>query len=1289
MTAINRWILSVLDIGPDIERCQYRVVNIWYNQNYTVFGVNPNPGGQAPGDSNIVTLHDLGNGTIALQCGGGYNAFASMRDDYEYQVQFQAPYSAAWITAIGGDEILQVIPTGDGYFALYSPTFSRYVTVDSGPDTAASNCYPLRGTTGDIRHAARFTAAGQSSPSVFDFVRVGKNAAGLSFAGTNLSNVDLSGGNDLTGCDFRRVVQGSLSGCVLDGVKLQHASFAGLRLGGLSISNADCTQAEFSGCDFTSFVQRTPLPVLAGADLTGAVIPEGNSWSGSNMPGAVLAEATLTGCDLSGAATNLTGANFSGVGVTLFGPAYQGGGIDGYNLTDPADRIIAYDCNSTGNLDHLVCYRPGTGIIFILRKNSDGTFHPVYQSGVPANGIGGSGGCNLSDPNDRIIAYDFAGTGNLDHLVCYRPGARMIWIIEKKTDSQNNITFDPVWYSTSGIDGCDLSNPNDRIIAFDYYGTGHLDHLVCYRVGTGNIWILEKETDQNNNVTFTHVFSSTSGIGGYLLGSLADRIIAFDGDSTPGQPKLNYLVCYRPGRGALFVIQKNSDGTFGNVYAQGDPGNGIGGYTLAVPSDQVLAFDYEGTGHLDHLVCYRPGTGNIWILKKEIDQNNNMTFTSVYRRFGIGGYDLAVLDDRIIAYDYAGTGRLDHLVCYRPGAGTIWVMQSRQARPASLERCNLAGANLSTADLTGLDLTATPPSLTGANLSGTQLAGAKLDGVNLTGANLAGTNFTGTDLTEVTFSFPLIRSTDPNNPTIFANCTLPYAVIKLNWSCLDLTAAAITGLPTDLTGLNAVGLRRPKGDFTGFVLDGANFANATLDGAEFKGAKLRQKPSFANAGLTGAHFIAADLEQASFKGAALGGIKSTQAADFSSAYISNCDFTQANAYGVNFSEAMLIGDNMLKTATNLQESRFDNAYLPYADFTGASLQGANFDGACMVNCVLANADLTPAEEGAVAASLTGTCLQGVNFTGTKLGGVDLVNAAITNGNGQIQVRYYDQDGNLYPPEACPPESISWQAMSFPSEASFSDATVCPNGGTYRSNTQHGLSLAQMMQAQTPPPPQWTPRTAGQLSTTTALSSNNNPSANGQPVTFQAQVSPGSGGTGVPTGKVNFMEGSNSLGSASLVSGIADFAISSLAEGTHTIQAAYQGDNNFAPSQSAPLTQTVAMNFVTPTVDLTVNGSSAGATVSVGDTVTFVARIHAAADCPWPTGSITISDRSGNNYGTADDTKDPNSNDGLATIKNSGVAAGSYTLLAVYGGDGGNYYNGAQSNTVSLEVKPKG
>jgi hypothetical protein len=89
----------------------------------------------------------------------------------------------------------------------------------------------------------------------------------------------------------------------------------------------------------------------------------------------------------------------------------------------------------------------------------------------------------------------------------------------------------------------------------------------------------------------------------------------------------------------------------------------------------------------------------------------------------------------------------------------------------------------------------------------------------------------------------------------------------------------------------------------------------------------------------------------------------------------------------------------------------------------------------------------------------------------------------------------------------------------------------------------------------------------------------------------------------------------------------------------------------------------------------------------------MARIHAAACPPSPNGSITISDSKNGaiQYGSALITKDPDSNDGLATITNDGIAAAAvpYILVAPYGGDNeGKYYNGAQSNTVSLDVKPK-
>ena len=65
---------------------------------------------------------------------------------------------------------------------------------------------------------------------------------------------------------------------------------------------------------------------------------------------------------------------------------------------------------------------------------------------------------------------------------------------------------------------------------------------------------------------------------------------------------------YRPGTGTMWILKKDSSGNFSAVYAQGDPGNGIGGYDLKSAADRAFAFDYDGSGRLDHIALYRPGT---------------------------------------------------------------------------------------------------------------------------------------------------------------------------------------------------------------------------------------------------------------------------------------------------------------------------------------------------------------------------------------------------------------------------------------------------------------------------------------------------------------------------------------------------------------------------------------------------------------------------------------------------------------------------------------------------------
>jgi hypothetical protein len=94
-----------------------------------------------------------------------------------------------------------------------------------------------------------------------------------------------------------------------------------------------------------------------------------------------------------------------------------------------------------------------------------------------------------------------------------------------------------------------------------------------------------------------------------------------------------------------------------------------------------------------------------------------------------------------------------------------------------------------------------------------------------------------------------------------------------------------------------------------------------------------------------------------------------------------------------------------------------------------------------------------------------------------------------------------------------------------------------------------------------------------LATTTDLMSSPNPSAEGQPVTFTADVS-ASGGT-PPDGEiVSFKEGATVLGTGTLSGGSASFTTSTLKVGTTSVTAVYGGDSVFKTSKSKPVKQVV-------------------------------------------------------------------------------------------------------------------
>jgi hypothetical protein len=338
-------------------------------------------------------------------------------------------------------------------------------------------------------------------------------------------------------------------------------------------------------------------------------------------------------------------------------------GIGGYDLAHSDDLVVPFDYDHSGKLDHLLLYRPGTGPVWILKHNANDTYNQVFYSQA------GIAGYDMTSTADRIVPFDYDHSGKQDHLLLYRPGTGRVSILEHGTGN----TFTPVYSAeTGGIGGYDLGSAADQVVPFDYDHSGKLDHLLLYRPGTGTIRVLKHGTGN----TFSAVFQSTTGVGGYDLGSPADRIVAFDYDHSG---KADHLVLYRPGSRIAYVVKHGTGTTFTAVYTNHT--TGIGGYDLASSRDQLIAYDYERTGKLDHLVLYRPGPERtVWVLKHG---TGNSFHAVLHSATGIGGYALESTADRIVAFDDDHTGAQSHLLLYRPGSRIAWVVGRQEPAGAA------------------------------------------------------------------------------------------------------------------------------------------------------------------------------------------------------------------------------------------------------------------------------------------------------------------------------------------------------------------------------------------------------------------------------------------------------------------------------------------------------------------------------------------------------------------------------------------------------------------------------
>ncbi|MGR3279103.1 lipase/acyltransferase domain-containing protein [Acaryochloris marina NIES-2412] len=276
----------------------------------------------------------------------------------------------------------------------------------------------------------------------------------------------------------------------------------------------------------------------------------------------------------------------------------------------------------------------------------------------------------------RVFAFDYDSNGEPNHLALYVPGGGAMYFLKPEegtmTVKPGSSTHDPNNQSGLGIGKFDLHSALDRAFAFDYNSKGHLDHIVLYRPVQGAFWVVK-----NDGGIFTEVFASvTKGVGNFTLKDRHSKAFAFDFMS---KGTLDYIFLYAPGIGSISVVKRDAQ-YFASVFDI--PQGGIESFTLDLEQDRAFAFDYKSRGTLDHIVFYRPGrpygpkrtVGKICIVKfnNYVNEYPEVVFDS---EIGIGGYDLTSPNDRAFAFDYLDTGKLDHIVFYRPGSGEIWIMR--------------------------------------------------------------------------------------------------------------------------------------------------------------------------------------------------------------------------------------------------------------------------------------------------------------------------------------------------------------------------------------------------------------------------------------------------------------------------------------------------------------------------------------------------------------------------------------------------------------------------------------
>jgi len=244
-------------------------------------------------------------------------------------------------------------------------------------------------------------------------------------------------------------------------------------------------------------------------------------------------------------------------------------------------------------------------------------------------------------------------------------------------------------------------------------------------------------------------------------------------------------------------------------------------------------------------------------------------------------------------------------------------------------------------DLSGVDLRQVnlrDVELYNSDLRRTNLSGVDVSGTNLSGANLSGADLGGANLSKA----------------------------RLHSASLD---------EANLSGTN----------LSGAELNYANFGLAYLEGTEFRNAFLRGADFSRLGGFSQVNFSGADLSEVDLSEKGLSKLDFSEA-NLSGAYLREADLSGANLHRANLFGAYLSWADL--RGTNLREANLFGAYLRAADLTGADLSHADLRKANFSWTDIRALNI-PRSEPPRYAGRNGANIRAVNLLGADLSGADL------------------------------------------------------------------------------------------------------------------------------------------------------------------------------------------------------------------------------------------------------------------------------------------------------------